>query len=199
MDWLTQLQVIAEVALAILLGGVIGIERELANKPAGFRTHMLVAGSAALLVGLGEALVQRFATSDYAAIIQSDPMRIVGAIITGISFLGAGTIFRHETQVGGVNHRSVSLAMRRHRNGCCPAPIHNCRRDNSVDSHRTERLEIYRRADQSQSKVAHATSVSPAATSPALASGQVRFAVEMPHSEKLLKFFVSCLRHSRSL
>lgn len=46
MDWLTQLQVVAEVALAILLGGVIGIERELANKPAGFRTHMLVAGSA---------------------------------------------------------------------------------------------------------------------------------------------------------
>ena len=39
MDWLTELQVIAEVALAIVLGGVIGIERELADKPAGFRTH----------------------------------------------------------------------------------------------------------------------------------------------------------------
>lgn len=102
MDGLTQLQVIAEVALAILLGGIIGIERELANKPAGFRTHMLVAGSAALLIGLGEALVQRFATSDYATLIQSDPMRIVGAIITGISFLGAGTIFRHETHVEGL-------------------------------------------------------------------------------------------------
>jgi putative Mg2+ transporter-C (MgtC) family protein len=101
-DWWTQLQVIAEVALAMLLGGVIGIERELANKPAGFRTHMLVAGSAALLIGLGEALVQHFATSDYAGVIQSDPMRIVGAIITGISFLGAGTIFRHETQVEGL-------------------------------------------------------------------------------------------------
>jgi putative Mg2+ transporter-C (MgtC) family protein len=102
MDWWTQLQVIAEVALAMLLGGVIGIERELANKPAGFRTHMLVAGSAALLIGLGEALVQHFAASDYAGVIQSDPMRIVGAIITGISFLGAGTIFRHETQVEGL-------------------------------------------------------------------------------------------------
>jgi len=109
MAGLTQLQVIAEVALAILLGGVIGIERELANKPAGFRTHMLVAGSAALLVGLGEALIQRFATSDYVNVIQSDPMRIVGAIITGISFLGAGTIFRHETHVEGLTSAASLL------------------------------------------------------------------------------------------
>ncbi|HEV8341888.1 MAG TPA: MgtC/SapB family protein, partial [Candidatus Binatia bacterium] len=59
-DWLTQLTIIGEVALAILLGGIIGIEREVANKPAGFRTHMLVAGAAALLVGLGDALIRRF-------------------------------------------------------------------------------------------------------------------------------------------
>lgn len=42
-----ELAVIAEVALAMLLGGLIGLERELANKSAGFRTHMLVAGAAA--------------------------------------------------------------------------------------------------------------------------------------------------------
>ena len=101
-DWARQLQVIGEVALAILLGGMIGIERELANKPAGFRTHMLVAGAAALLVGLGDALVQHFADSSNVSLISSDPMRIVGAIITGISFLGAGTIFRHETHVEGL-------------------------------------------------------------------------------------------------
>ncbi|HXG68068.1 MAG TPA: MgtC/SapB family protein [Blastocatellia bacterium] len=93
MDWNTQLQVIGEVALAMLLGGVIGIEREVANKPAGFRTHMLVAGAAALLVGLGDALLQRFGAGTDAS-IRSDPIRIVEAIITGISFLGAGTIFR---------------------------------------------------------------------------------------------------------
>jgi putative Mg2+ transporter-C (MgtC) family protein len=92
-NWILQLEIIGEVALAMLLGGFIGMERESADKPAGFRTHMLVAGAAALLIGLGDALLYRFnVTTD--ANIQSDPIRIVEAIITGISFLGAGTIFR---------------------------------------------------------------------------------------------------------
>lgn len=95
MDWVSQVEIIAEVALAMLLGGLIGIEREMADKPAGFRTHMLVAGAAALLVGLGDALLHRFniGANEY---LRSDPIRIVEAIITGISFLGAGTIFRRE-------------------------------------------------------------------------------------------------------
>src|SRR5262245_55500091 len=46
-SWAFQALLVAEVAFAMLLGGVIGFERELANKPAGFRTHMLVAGAAA--------------------------------------------------------------------------------------------------------------------------------------------------------
>lgn len=87
----TQLGMLAEVALAMLLGGIIGFERELADKPAGFRTHMLVAGAAALLVGLGDSLLIRFGGNEF---VRSDPIRIVEAIITGISFLGAGTIFR---------------------------------------------------------------------------------------------------------
>jgi putative Mg2+ transporter-C (MgtC) family protein len=93
MDWTAQGQIIAEVALAMLLGGIIGVERELADKPAGFRTHMMVAGAAALLVGLGDALLYRFNLSAGEG-MRSDPIRIVEAIVTGISFLGAGTIFR---------------------------------------------------------------------------------------------------------
>jgi putative Mg2+ transporter-C (MgtC) family protein len=95
-----QLQIIGEVALAMLLGGLIGLEREAANRPAGFRTHMLVAGAAALFVGLGDVLVAHFSTSKLAPlIIRSDPNRIIGAIVTGISFLGAGTIFRrHQSE-----------------------------------------------------------------------------------------------------
>ena len=92
MNWPAQLAILAEVFLAMLLGGVIGIERTTANKPAGFRTHMLVAGAAALLVGLSDALIQRFNPGAYTDLIQSDPIRV---IIAGISFLGAGTIFRH--------------------------------------------------------------------------------------------------------
>jgi putative Mg2+ transporter-C (MgtC) family protein len=47
-----QLVVLAEVAGAMLLGGMIGYERETSNKPAGFRTHMMVAGACALLVSI---------------------------------------------------------------------------------------------------------------------------------------------------
>ena len=98
-DWSLQLLLVAEVAFAMLLGGVIGFERELANKPAGFRTHMLVAGASALLVGMGETLVAKFAEDAGHELIQADPFRIIGAVVSGVSFLGAGTIFR-----GGRQH-----------------------------------------------------------------------------------------------
>lgn len=97
--WSPQLVVIVEVAFAMALGGVIGFERELANKPAGFRTHMLVSGAAALLVGMGDALVAKFAEDTGHELIQADPFRIIGAVVSGVSFLGAGTIFR-----GGGQH-----------------------------------------------------------------------------------------------
>jgi putative Mg2+ transporter-C (MgtC) family protein len=95
MDWSLQFIIIGEVALAMFLGGLIGIEREIANKPAGFRTHMLVAGAAALLVGLGEVVAVDFLKNVPNDAVRADPMRIIGAIVTGVSFLGAGTIFRN--------------------------------------------------------------------------------------------------------
>jgi putative Mg2+ transporter-C (MgtC) family protein len=90
-DLVTQLLVIRDVAVAMLLGGVVGLERERAQKPAGLRTHTLVAGAAALFVGLGSGLVDAMPDAS----LQSDPVRIIEAVVTGISFLGAGTIFRH--------------------------------------------------------------------------------------------------------
>lgn len=89
-----QLRLLGQVALAMVLGGVIGAEREIADKPAGFRTHMLVAGMAAFLVGLGHALVDAYALETSDSVLRADPIRIVEAIVTGISFLGAGTIIR---------------------------------------------------------------------------------------------------------
>jgi putative Mg2+ transporter-C (MgtC) family protein len=101
-EFVPQFWIIGEVLLALVLGGVIGIERELADKPAGFRTHMLVSASAALIVGLGGALLTHF--EGRSEIINSDPLRIVEAVITGVSFLGAGTIFRRNNgdQVEGL-------------------------------------------------------------------------------------------------
>ncbi len=87
-----------KVLISLLLGGLIGLERELANKPAGLRTHMLVSSAATLFVILGNFMVHRFSNDLVAEVIRTDPVRIMDAIITGISFLGAGTIIFRNRQ-----------------------------------------------------------------------------------------------------
>lgn len=93
-DYARELVVLARVCVAVALGAAIGIERELADKPAGLRTHMLVAGSAALFVGLGEFLVAYWSMDPGGGALQLDPVRLLEAVVTGIAFLGAGTILR---------------------------------------------------------------------------------------------------------
>ena len=90
-----QVRILGIVALAMILGAVIGLEREAKDKPAGLRTHMLVAGAAAFLVALSDVAVKRFNVDLGTGLVRSDPIRIIEAVITGISFLGAGTILRH--------------------------------------------------------------------------------------------------------
>lgn len=87
------------VAVAMVLGGCLGFERELAGKPAGLRTHMLVAAAAALLVSLAPALDARL-VSVIGPAVRSDPLRIVQTIVYSVAFLGAGTIIRHEGEDG---------------------------------------------------------------------------------------------------
>jgi putative Mg2+ transporter-C (MgtC) family protein len=83
------------VLLALLLGGLIGLEREWAGKPAGLRTNMLVAGASAFLVELGDLMVERFLTDTrYPSLVRIDSIRIVEAVVTGVSFIGAGTIIQ---------------------------------------------------------------------------------------------------------
>ena len=95
---LEQLHILGFIALAMLLGACVGFDRELADRPAGLRTHMLVAGAAALLVALGDVLISNFAGEMNNNVLRSDPIRIIEAVITGVAFLGAGTIIR-----GGTN------------------------------------------------------------------------------------------------
>jgi putative Mg2+ transporter-C (MgtC) family protein len=110
MDWETQLWVVGSAAYAMALGGVIGYERELRNRPAGFRTHMLVAGAAALLVGVGGLTLHDPSISN--GRLQVDPLRLVEAVIAGVAFIGAGTIFAHRrgTTVAGIT-TAASLLM----------------------------------------------------------------------------------------
>jgi putative Mg2+ transporter-C (MgtC) family protein len=100
----TQFGVLLDLLLAMVLGGVIGWEREAADKPAGLRTHMLIAGGAALLVALSNILVTSFGAEQGSSLIRSDPVRIIEAVITAAAFLGAGTIIRraNEGEVHGL-------------------------------------------------------------------------------------------------
>lgn len=93
-----QLGILGQVALAMALAAVIGLERELAHKPAGLRTHMLVSGSAALLVALGFTIVRRFGAGQY-PLVRVDPVVVIQAVVTAVGFLGAGTIL-HGNRVG---------------------------------------------------------------------------------------------------
>jgi len=88
-----QLKVLFEVAAAMALGGVIGFEREIADRPAGLRTHMLLAGACALIVGLGGAMLDAFGGA-HPSLVSADPFRLVGGVIAALGFIGAGTIFR---------------------------------------------------------------------------------------------------------
>lgn len=84
----------AQILLALLLGGVIGFERERSNKPAGLRTHMLVAaGTTAFTL----ASVHGFEGGN-----PGDTSRVAAQIVSGIGFLGAGTIFRSGSEVRGL-------------------------------------------------------------------------------------------------
>lgn len=93
-----QLEILMIVGFAMFLGGVVGLEREYAGKPAGLRTHMLVAGSAALFVALGTVIVDDFLEQMDSSLARTDPIRILEAIVSGISFLGAGTILRDQSE-----------------------------------------------------------------------------------------------------
>lgn len=94
-DWQNQLYIVAAVAIATVLGAAVGTERELADRPAGLRTHAILAAAACLLVRLGDILLTHFAADATPGVLRADPIRIVEAVVTGTAVLGAGTIFRH--------------------------------------------------------------------------------------------------------
>lgn len=87
--------ILVRVILAMVIGAVIGLERELKHKPAGIRTHMLVAGASALLLLINDEVVSQFTASE-AINITADPTRIIQAIVVGISFIGAGTVLKSD-------------------------------------------------------------------------------------------------------
>lgn len=94
-NWNAELAILMQVAVAMVLGGAVGYERQLRGRPAGFRTHMLIAGSAALLLGMTDLIAEHFNQEIYAPRVQIDPVRVIEAMVTAIAFIGAGTIIQH--------------------------------------------------------------------------------------------------------
>lgn len=94
-------EIALRLVLAAVLGGAIGAERELRDREAGFRTHLLVSVGAALFT-----LVSAYAWTDWAFSTRSglvfDPTRIAAQVVSGIGFLGAGAIIRHGISVRGL-------------------------------------------------------------------------------------------------
>lgn len=88
--------------LGFILAGIIGLERSSWNKPAGFRTHALVGISAVLVMLCGEYMSDKYAV---------DPSRIPAQLLSGIGFLGAGTILRNGVNVKGLTTAASLLAV----------------------------------------------------------------------------------------
>ena len=97
-DWLQTLSMLGRVALAGLLAGVIGFEREHVQRNAGMRTHILVAVGAALVMCSGELLAAKYSGID--------PARIGAQVVSGIGFLCAGTIIKEGITVRGLTTAS---------------------------------------------------------------------------------------------
>jgi putative Mg2+ transporter-C (MgtC) family protein len=94
-----EFQILLQALVAMVLGGILGWEREAAGKWAGFRTHMLVCLAALLFVRLGQILIADSAQRFPGNYLRTDPTRLIEAIAVGISFIGAGTIFRDPDQI----------------------------------------------------------------------------------------------------
>lgn len=80
----TCIAIAVRIAVAVVLGGIIGLERGLKNRPAGLRTYMLVCVGACLIMVTNQYVYQVFDTGD--------PVRMGAQVVSGIGFLGAGTI-----------------------------------------------------------------------------------------------------------
>jgi putative Mg2+ transporter-C (MgtC) family protein len=97
-DW----TVLTRILVAAALGGIVGIERELRDQPAGFRTHMLVSLGACLFTLVGAFGFQGLTGDQSVAAVNADVTRVASQVVVGIGFLGGGAILRHGSTIRGL-------------------------------------------------------------------------------------------------
>jgi putative Mg2+ transporter-C (MgtC) family protein len=93
----TDLQMIMRLLLTLVLSGLIGLERQVHRRDAGLRTHILVSLGSCLIM-----LTSLYVFDIYKEQVALDPVRIAAGVVTGIGFLGAGTIIREPDGVKGL-------------------------------------------------------------------------------------------------
>ena len=87
----------SQLILAVFLGMLLGTERSIAGKTAGMRTYALVSLGSALFI-----ITSTIATGVYLPLLNFDPLRVAGGIVTGVGFLGAGMIIFRGSKVSGL-------------------------------------------------------------------------------------------------
>ncbi len=89
MTTMTEMTIVIRLSISFVLGGLVGLERELYGRAAGLRTHIMVSIGSCLIM-----LTSLYVFDIYKSLTSVDPARIAAGVITGIGFLGAGTILR---------------------------------------------------------------------------------------------------------
>ncbi len=94
--------IVLRLGLSVLLGGLLGLERELRGHPAGLRTHLLVSLGACLFTLCSIVVAHPLQGREDSSGVEADITRIASQIVVGIGFLGGGAILRHGTSVKGL-------------------------------------------------------------------------------------------------
>jgi putative Mg2+ transporter-C (MgtC) family protein len=98
-----ELAALLKILLAGIAGGIIGLEREKHGRPAGLRTHLLVAVGACLMMLVSEAFYLKYGGMEAeVTAVRLDPGRVAAQIVTGIGFIGAGVIIKEGMSVRGL-------------------------------------------------------------------------------------------------
>jgi len=98
----SEVEILLRFVLASVLGGVIGLEREIHGREAGVRTYLLVSLGSALIMVISEFLAVKYEGGPLRQILRGDPGRIAAQAISGIGFLGAGVILRYKDSIRGL-------------------------------------------------------------------------------------------------
>ena len=93
------------ILFALLIGGLIGIERKIKNKPAGMRTNMLMCMGSRIIMILSVEVARQMG-------IPADPGRIASQVVTGVGFIGAGTIIRSRVSITGLTSAATIWLVR---------------------------------------------------------------------------------------